>query len=170
MVISEIKKRYINKEKGYGLFSERFIQQGELVMRDEGQIATREQYFSLPPKVREWAYQVDEELVLMPVDPKNITDEWYVNHSCDPNTILRTDGEWYARRDIYPDEEITADYGLFWTNPFLEAFEINPCRCGATTCRGMMSGNDWMKKEFQEKYKAELPLYIQKKIAAMNGA
>jgi len=58
----------------------------------------------------------------------------YVNHSCDPNSEVRTEGKRafiVALRDIHPREEITYDYD-FGEGP------IHPCSCGAPNCRGFI--------------------------------
>lgn len=46
-----------------------------------------------------------------------------------------------AMRPIATDEEITMDYGTFWSADNLP-FE---CRCGASTCRHWLKGEDWRK-------------------------
>jgi len=56
----------------------------------------------------------------------------YVNHSCEPNCYLHTEGMRafvMARRDIALGEELTYDY-LF------DEEVREPCRCGAPSCRG----------------------------------
>jgi SET domain-containing protein len=50
--------------------------------------------------------------------PKNfnvLTVGWYLNHSEDPNVgcKIEEDYEFYALRDIKPDEELTVDYRTF---------------------------------------------------------
>jgi SET domain-containing protein len=59
----------------------------------------------------------------------------YVNHSCRPNTFLRSFRhrvEVYTLRDIAPGEELTCDYGETQHEGAL------PCRCGAEGCRGAL--------------------------------
>ena len=57
----------------------------------------------------------------------------YINHSCQPNTFMRTihnHVEFYALRDIKRDEELTCNYGL-------THHEGNrKCTCGASGCKG----------------------------------
>jgi SET domain-containing protein len=58
----------------------------------------------------------------------------YVNHSCSPNSEVRTEGRRafiVALRDIHPREEITYDYD-FGEGP------THPCACGASNCRGFI--------------------------------
>lgn len=59
----------------------------------------------------------------------------YVNHSCEPNTMLRRGDGWirfYARRHISPCEELTCDYGESYHEGKL------PCLCGSRMCRGFI--------------------------------
>lgn len=58
----------------------------------------------------------------------------YVNHSCDPNSEVRTEGRSafiVAVRDIAVGEEITYDYD-FGEGP------MHPCACGSPKCRGFI--------------------------------
>jgi hypothetical protein len=68
---------------------------------------------------------------------------WF-NHSCDPNTEVRSrwaaeTGElvvwWVALRAIEPGEEITYDYAFV-------ADVAEPCACGAGSCRGLIVDPD----------------------------
>ena len=57
----------------------------------------------------------------------------YINHSCAPNTFMRTFNyhvEFYALRKIRKGEELTCDYGPTHHEGALV------CRCGAPTCKG----------------------------------
>lgn len=59
----------------------------------------------------------------------------YVNHSCQPNAVLRIRqgrAEFYAIRDIEPGEELTADYGESHHEGRLR------CACGAPNCKGRL--------------------------------
>lgn len=59
----------------------------------------------------------------------------YINHSCQPNTFMRTLGnhvEFYALRSIKPNEELTCNYGATHHNGKKE------CRCGASNCKGFI--------------------------------
>lgn len=59
----------------------------------------------------------------------------YINHSCNPNTFLRTFNyhvEFYALKDIHPGEELTCHYGETHHNGKKE------CRCGAPNCKGYL--------------------------------
>jgi len=55
----------------------------------------------------------------------------YMNHSCDPNAFIRIvpglKVAVFARRDIWPGEELTIDYR--------DPDHPEVCRCGAANCR-----------------------------------
>ena len=57
----------------------------------------------------------------------------YINHSCAPNTFMRTLNyhvEFYTLRKIRKGEELTCNYGPTHHEGSL------PCRCGAPGCKG----------------------------------
>jgi SET domain-containing protein len=155
-------KKWINTSKGWGIFVKEPIKKGEVVMIDSGRVLTAQEYFSLSPEQQNLTYQIDFDKVIVPNDFNHISDEWFVNHSCTPNTIL-SQGTWIASKDLNEGEELTHDYALVWTND-LEPFEINPCLCGSKNCRGKMTGDDWKISELQEKYKNQFMPYVMEKI------
>ena len=57
------------------------------------------------------------------------------------------------------DEELTFDYAMTDDEPY----EMR-CNCGATNCRGVVAGRDWMKKEVQQKYDGYFSWFIQRRI------
>jgi SET domain-containing protein len=63
----------------------------------------------------------------------------HLNHSCDPNAFIvygTNECFIFARRDIHRGEEITCDYSLNVTGG-----DTWPCRCGASRCRGRVTGD-----------------------------
>ncbi len=59
----------------------------------------------------------------------------YVNHSCKPNTFMRTIGfhvEFYALTNIAPREELTCNYGITHHEGSLK------CNCGVEGCLGFL--------------------------------
>lgn len=59
----------------------------------------------------------------------------YINHSCRPNTYMRTFGnhvEFYALRSIKPNEELTCNYGATHHDG------KRKCNCGAPGCKGFI--------------------------------
>jgi hypothetical protein len=64
-----------------------------------------------------------------------------VNHACDPNCGVRLNAsgafDIVARSPIRPGEEITFDYAM--RNYTIDHFPVR-CLCGATICRGSVTG------------------------------
>jgi uncharacterized protein len=70
------------------------------------------------------------------LDASTINNELrFINHSCQPNTFMRTLGnqvEFYALRSIEPDEELTCNYGPTHHDG------KRKCNCGADGCKGFI--------------------------------
>ena len=69
-----------------------------------------------------------------------------------------------ALRDIVNDEELTFDYAMTDDEPY----EMT-CNCGATNCRGVVTGRDWMKKDVRQKYDGYFSWFIQRRIDAQKS-
>jgi SET domain-containing protein len=116
---------------GFGLFALEAIPRrrnvgeltGELVSEAEGQRrASRGQCIAI--------VEFDDGVSL---DASQGNEFRHVNHSCDPNTIMRRVEhrvEFHSRRRIEAGEELTCDYGETHHDGQL------PCRCGSARCRG----------------------------------
>ena len=63
-----------------------------------------------------------------------------MNHSCEPNCGFLGNVILVTIRDIAAGEELTFDYAMSDGCDYDE-FE---CRCGQPSCRGKVTGNDWM--------------------------
>ena len=70
----------------------------------------------------------------------------FSNHSCEPNIGVQGQIVFVAMRDIAAGEELTHD----WATTDDEDYRME-CRCGAATCRKIVTGKDWQKPELQEK-------------------
>jgi hypothetical protein len=70
------------------------------------------------------------------------------NHSCDPNLWHTGAFALSARRDIAAGEEVTVDYATQTAEPDF----VLGCRCGSTLCRGTVTGDDWRRRDLQERY------------------
>lgn len=62
---------------------------------------------------------------------------WLCNHSCNPNAAIYSSNEGTIRssRAIKPGDEVTIFYGWVTHNEP----ERDPCRCGASNCRGYIN-------------------------------
>lgn len=71
----------------------------------------------------------------------------YINHSCEPNVGLLSNGVWCAIRDIKKGEEITCDYGTFETRPGWRM----ECSCGSPHCRRRITFEDYKNEELKKR-------------------
>lgn len=144
---------------GCGVYARQSINSGDLLVVWGGQILSAEQLPLLPPVRRQHTIQVEEDLYLAPfhqvAEPAD-----YVNHSCNPNAGLSGQISLVSLRDIRPGEEICFDYAMSDGSPYDE-FE---CACGASTCRGRITGSDWMRPDLWERYEGYFSPYLQRRI------
>lgn len=129
-----------------GLYTSRFISQGEMVVEYVGEIVglrvadKREiEYLSgkkLQYKSACYFFRIDQEHIVDATQKGGIAR--FVNHSCLPNCVARIISVrnekkvvFFAERDIYPGEEITYDYNF---NHEDEGKKI-PCYCNSKNCR-----------------------------------
>jgi hypothetical protein len=117
--------------QGQGVFAGQAVRKGEVILAiDDSRVVTPEN--PLHPEQGEYEQHCDYlaagKTVLMP------SPERHINHSCDPNTFVRTlNGVRYvfALRGIAAGAEITYDYCI---NGFGDV--VWPCHCGTPRCRG----------------------------------
>ena len=83
----------------------------------------------------------------------------FTNHSCAPNIGVQGQIVFVAMRDIRAGEELTHD----WATTDDDDYEI-ACNCGASACREVITGQDWRRKDLQEKYRGYFSWYLQRKI------
>ena len=139
-----IQKKYSikgNSIAGYGIYAKGFLHPDEIIFQGEGRsqkLITRRYVEENWPEneqlsFRRYAYPLSTELFLLWDDNPS---EWAPqNHCCEPNTAY--DGlNVIALSLIKPGDELTLDYKSF-LDEHMEPFQ---CFCGATTCRGLISG------------------------------
>ena len=83
----------------------------------------------------------------------------FSNHSCEPNIGVRGQIVFVAIRDVEAGEELTHD----WAMTDDDGYEMT-CRCGAASCRGVVTGQDWRRPELQRKYGEYMSWYLLRKI------
>src|SRR5688572_23016626 len=148
---------------GYGLVATRPIRRGEpIVVFEETPhvLVTRshvEQSWGEPERswFRSYAWPLtDETWVMWNRDP----EDWKpINHACEPNAWL--EGlDVVARRAIRVGEEITMDYATFM-NEAMPSFE---CFCGASKCRSMIHGDDYL-SDLVDRYGDHVSDYVRRK-------
>ena len=128
-----------------------------------GRVATLAEVLTLTREQQGHTIQVFDELYLAPIDMEEPAD--CINHSCDPNAGICGQISLVAMRDIAANEEITFDYAMADSSSFDE-FD---CACGAATCRGRVSGDDWQRPELWKRYDGYFSAYLQRNIELLKG-
>lgn len=129
--------RFISEEVGYGVFATQRIPRGTLVWVLDAfdRVLTPDEVRELPPVLRsvaeKYSYVTAEGMFVFCWDFGR-----YMNHSCAPASSGVGEAFEIAIRDIEPGDELTCEYGT------LNLIEPLACTCGATTCRGVISGDD----------------------------
>lgn len=144
----------VNSRIGLGVFAARHFEKGELVLRATGHVLDYQTIYSI---------QFDWEDHLDPDPPAK-----YLNHSCNPNLGVHTgaDGlpEFYALREIQPDEQITFDYAMTEymhyprSDPALD-FSLDCC-CESPDCQGRLGYYSELTQEYKDKYRGFISDYL----------
>jgi SET domain-containing protein len=150
---------------GRGLFAKDAISQREIVAIKGGHIFDRRRLLELQPILGPAEIQIDDDLFIGPLTAEEREGSMiFSNHSCDPNLGVRGQIIFVAMRDIRSGEELTHD----WAMTDCDDGQM-PCRCGAANCRKLITGQDWRRKELQEKYRGYFSWYLESKIAVLVG-
>jgi len=150
---------------GRGLFAKAAIAQGEIVAVKGGYIVSKETWTELERELGSAEIQIAEDLFIAPVQKDHREGcMLYSNHSCEPNIGIQGQIVFAAMRDIPAGEELTHD----WATTDDQDYEVE-CHCGTRSCRGVITGKDWMRKDLQEKYKGWFCWFLQRKIVHAKG-
>ncbi len=147
---------------GRGLFAIGEFQPGEIVCAKGGYIFTRAILADIAPALGPAEIQIADDLFIGPRHAEEREGSMiFSNHSCDPNIGVQGQIVFVALRQIAVGEELTHD----WATTDDDDYSMT-CRCGAATCRGVITGRDWQKKDLQRKYRGMFSWYLQQKIDA----
>ncbi len=146
--------------EGNGLFANAPIAQGERVIVWGGDLMIDADIQAGRHRPNSHA-EIDEGIYLAGriEDPQTDPDE-FLNHSCDPNLWMADEITLVAKRDIEKDEEVTADYAM-WAS---RGDRNMQCNCKSKDCRHKITGNDWQRKDLQERYKGHFSPYLNRRI------
>lgn len=103
--------------------------------------------------------QIEDDLYMAGAPEAEPAD--FVQHSCTPNCGMRGSVMVVTMRDIAAGEPLAYDYAMCDGSDYDE-FE---CRCGAPTCRGKVTGQDWMLPQLQLRYRGFFSPYIARRIS-----
>lgn len=148
-------------DKGWGSIAAEPIARGETVAGFGGWVVTREVLAGFDEERQGRSLQIDDDLYLMSGPERENGD--MVNHSCDPNCGMSGNMLLVAMRDIEVGEELTFDYAMCDASDYDEF----TCLCGASACRGVVTGSDWRDPQVQSKYLGYFSPYLVKRITAL---
>lgn len=146
---------------GHGSFALEFIAAGEVVAAFGGRCVSRHELDLLPADQQSRSIQIEDELFLAGAPEPEPAD--FVRHSCEPNCGMHGNTVVVALRDIAPGEQVTFDLAMANGSDFDE-FE---CQCGTASCRGKVTGGDWMLPELQLRYRGSFSPYLRARIASL---
>ena len=114
---------------GRGLFAARNYRAGELIMVLRGPRRERDDPLHDTPDGANLLQTGQRSYILL--GPPGV----FANHSCEPNAGIHGNRRLVAIRDIDAGDEIRFDYSTTMD----EDLWTMPCRCGAPTCRGVVT-------------------------------
>jgi hypothetical protein len=145
---------------GQGLFAVAAIRQGEIVAIKGGYVFTRDTLLGVAQHLGAAEIPIADGFFIGPLHQEERQGGMiFSNHSCNPNIGVQGQIVFVALRDIQPGEELTHD----WAMTDDDTYEMM-CNCGASNCRGLVTGQDWRKPELQAKYGTFMSWYILEKI------
>lgn len=151
--------------RGDGLVAKSRLKRNECVLIIGGYILTVEEESRLPGNGADNGVQISKELVLCTVRPEERGGVNYLNHSCEPNAGFNGQIALVAMRDITKGEDVSIDYAMVLHKAAHGPAYRLTCLCGASTCRGVVTENDWKIAELQEKYDGYFQPYLATEIA-----
>lgn len=135
---------------------------GEIVCVKGGYIFTRAALAEVAPVLGPAEIQIADDLF---IGPRELDEREgamiFSNHSCEPNIGVQGQIVFVALRQILPGEELTHD----WATTDDDDYTLE-CRCGAPTCRRIVTGKDWKTSDLQRKYRGLFSWYIERLIDA----
>jgi hypothetical protein len=149
---------------GRGLFTNAALDAGRIVIRLGGRLVSGAELIRI---MNESAAYVDTVTVVEDIHlvlPTG-TAVHYGNHSCDPNLWHVGSYEIATRRRVEAGEELTIDYATQ-----AGALQLSmTCSCGARSCRGVISSEDWRLRELQTAYAGHWVPALENRIRRLHG-
>ncbi|MBI1971629.1 MAG: SET domain-containing protein-lysine N-methyltransferase [Candidatus Wildermuthbacteria bacterium] len=160
--ISNKAKVFKSPIHGYGLFALRRFLKGEIVAIKGGHIIDEKTFARIETKVDESYIQIEDKFYIGAVKKSEVRgNKLFLNHSCNPNVGIRGQVTFVAMRNIKPNEELTYDWAM--ENDGGDHWVLQ-CNCRKTTCRKVITGDDWKNPVLQRKYRGFFSAYIQERM------
>lgn len=145
---------------GRGLFARRPIRRGEIVAIKGGHVLGQAALRRVRARIGASYIQIEDGHYLGAATAAEVRrNKIWLNHSCRPNVGIRGQATFVAMRDVETGEELTYDWAMEENSP-----ARTRCRCGAAACRGMLTGQDWLRPELQRRYRGHFSAYLAAKI------
>ena len=145
--------------EGRGLFARRAIRKGEVVAIKGGHILDRRALARVKGKIAQSFIQIADGFFIGAATAAEVKrNKLFINHSCAPNVGILGQIIFVAMRDVRAGEELTYDWAMEENIP-----ARTECRCGAATCRKILTGRDWTKPALRRKYRRYLSAYLGEK-------
>ena len=152
--------------EGRGLFARAPIDAGEVVAVKGGAIVDSATLASIRDAISPAEIQIEDDLYIAPLTADDVEANLLcLNHSCDPNVGVRGQVTFVAMRSIAAGSELTIDYAMIDG----DHAERMDCACGAASCRGVVTGDDWRLPELQRRYAGFFSRYLADRIASLRG-
>ncbi len=147
----------------HGLVAAQPLTEGEVVAVFGGRCVGRAEFDALDPAAQHSALEVDDDVFL--VDP-NGGPGHLVTHSCSPSCGLRGATTLVTMGAVAAGEPLTYDFATSQASACCD-FE---CTCASASCRGKITGDDWMLPELQLRYRGHFSPYLAARIASLSAA
>ena len=148
--------------EGRGLFAVERIAHDEIVAIKGGHLLDEETYQRSKDVVGNSDVKIADGFHLGALNPEEYEGVMmFLNHSCEPNVGVQGNIVFVAMRDVEAGEELCLDYALID-----DCDDRMACRCGAASCRGIVTGEDWQRPELPARYGSYFSAYLLKKIEA----
>src|SRR5712692_3899780 len=156
-----------SRTHGKGVYAREAVPAGERIAILGGDIMLIDEIDLLPDRLQDYPMQIEERFVLGSRSATEPDDAEFFNHSCDPNAGFKGQIFMVAMRPIRAGEEVTFDYGMAVSKSVGSdvVFEMN-CICGAPTCRGVITEDDWKRADLRKRYQGYFSQYLQERIEA----
>ena len=154
-----------SKIVGRGLYANTPFVGGEIVSVKGGHLVDRATLERNKAIVNEADMQITDDLFLAPMSADEFEGVMmFLNHSCEPNVGVQGQIVIVALRDVAAGEELTIDYGTIDSDA-----QPMVCQCGAATCRGTITGEDWRRHDLQLKYGDHFAWHLLRRMRSEQG-
>lgn len=105
--------------------------------------------------------QIEDDLYIVPPTASEVEQNILsLNHSCDPNVGVRGQITFVTMIDVPEGAELTIDYAMIDGDPS----ERMECSCGSSSCRKIITGDDWQLPELRQRYAGYFSRYLENRI------